>query len=116
MKKFLVICLALVMGTGICLAQKPAKKAHKQLTTTVFSTDLDCPNCAKKVETNVPALGKGIEDLQIDIKKREVTVVYDAAKNRLPQAERQGFGEGDAEAEIAGTARAVLRPARAPFL
>ncbi len=81
MKKFLVICLALVMGTGICLAQKPAKKVRKQLTTTVFSTDLDCPNCAKKVETNVPALGKGIEDLQIDIKKHEVTVVYDAAKN-----------------------------------
>lgn len=81
MKKFLVICLALVMGTGICMAQKQPKKATKQLTTTVFDTDLDCPNCAKKVETNIPTLGKGIEDVKIDLKSGEVTVVYDAAKN-----------------------------------
>lgn len=81
MKKFLVICLALVMGTGICLAQKPQKKAVAQLTTTVFDTDIDCPNCAKKIETNVPTLGRGIEDVKIDVKSGEVTVVYNPAKN-----------------------------------
>lgn len=81
MKKLMMICLALMMGAGVCMAQKPAKKAEKQMQTTVFVTNLDCPNCAKKVENNVVSLGKGIKDLQIDLKTREVTVTYDATKN-----------------------------------
>ena len=83
MKKMLVLCLALLLGAGVCMAQnnKPAKKQPKQLTTTVFTTNLDCPNCAKKVETNVPALGKGIKELSIDPKSFDVTVTYDATKN-----------------------------------
>ena len=81
MKKLMILCLALVMGAGVCMAQKPAKKAEKQMQTTVFVTNLDCPNCAKKVENNVPSLGKGIKDVQIDLKTREVTVTYDATKN-----------------------------------
>lgn len=81
MKKVMMICLALMLGAGVCMAQKPAKKAAKEVKTTVFVTNLDCPNCAKKVENNVPSLGKGIKDLQIDLKTREVTVTYDATKN-----------------------------------
>ena len=81
MKKLMILCLALVMGAGVCMAQMPAKKAEKQMQTTVFVTNLDCPNCAKKVENNVPSLGKGIKDVQIDLKTREVTVTYDATKN-----------------------------------
>ena len=30
---------------------------------------------------NVPALGKGIKDVQIDVPTKEVTVIYDASKN-----------------------------------
>ena len=81
MKKLMMICFALVLGVGVCMAQKPAKKAAAKMQTTVFVTSLDCPNCAKKVENNVPSLGKGIKDLQIDLKTREVTVTYDASKN-----------------------------------
>lgn len=81
MKKVMMICLALMLGAGVCMAQKPAKKVAKEVKTTVFVTNLDCPNCAKKVENNVPSLGKGIKDLQIDLKTREVTVTYDATKN-----------------------------------
>ena len=81
MKKLMMICLALMLGAGVCMAQKPAKKAEKQVKTTVFVTNLDCPNCAKKVENNVPSLDKGIKDLQIDLKTREVKVTYDASKN-----------------------------------
>ena len=81
MKKMMMICLCLLLGAGVCMAQKQNKRGAKQLTTTVFQTDLDCPNCAKKVETNVPTLGKGIEDVKIDLKSGEVTVVYDVSKN-----------------------------------
>lgn len=77
MKKILVLCLALVMGTGICMAAAPQKKT----TTTVFSVDIDCEHCVKKIMNNVPSLGKGVKDVQVDLQKKEATVVYDASKN-----------------------------------
>lgn len=79
MKKFFVICLALVMGTGVCMAEKPA--GGKKTVTTVFVTDIDCDHCVKKIMNNVPSLGKGVKDVQVDLSKKEVTVVYDASKN-----------------------------------
>lgn len=81
MKKWMMLCLVLVMSAGVTMAQKPQKKAPKQFKTTTFVTNLDCPNCAKKVETNVPVLGKGIKDMQIDLATRELKVTYDTAKN-----------------------------------
>ena len=74
MKKILMICLALVMGLGMCAAA--GKPAQKKEVTTVFVTDIDCEHCVKKIMNNVPSLGKGIKDV-----KKEVTVIYDASKN-----------------------------------
>ena len=74
MKKILMLCLALVMGVGMCAAEKPA---NKKTVTTVFTTDIDCEHCVK----NVPSLGKGVKDVQVDLPKKEVTVVYDGTKN-----------------------------------
>ena len=68
MKKILMICLALVMGLGMCAAA--GKPAQKKEVTTVFVTDIDCEHCVKKIMNNVPSLGK-----------KEVTVIYDASKN-----------------------------------
>ena len=73
MKKILMICLALVMGLGMCAAA--GKPAQKKEVTTVFVTDIDCEHCVKKIMNNVPSLGKGIKD------EKEVTVIYDASKN-----------------------------------
>ncbi len=81
MKKLIIICLALVMGAGICMAQNREAKKTNNLVTTVFQTDIDCEHCVKKIENNVPSLGKGIKDVKIDLKSKQVTVVYDAAKN-----------------------------------
>ena len=73
MKKILMICLALVMGLGMCAAAgKPAQKKV---------TDIDCEHCVKKIMNNVPSLGKGIKDVKVDLPKKEVTVIYDASKN-----------------------------------
>ena len=79
MKKILMVCLALVMGVGIAMAA--AKPAQKKSVTTVFVTDIDCEHCVNKIMNNVPSLGKGIKDVQVDLPKKEVTVVYDASKN-----------------------------------
>ena len=67
MKKILMICLALVMGLGMCVAAgKPAQKKE---------------HCVKKIMNNVPSLGKGIKDVKVDLPKKEVTVIYDGSKN-----------------------------------
>ena len=74
MKKILMLCLALVMGVGMCAAQKAA---DKKTVTTVFTTDIDCEHCVKKIMNNVPSLGKGVKDVKVDLPKKEVTVVYE---------------------------------------
>ena len=79
MKKLLMLCLALVMGVGITMAAE--KGAPKKTVTTVFSADVDCEHCVKKIMDNVPSLGKDIKDVQVNLEKKEVTVVYDASKN-----------------------------------
>ena len=73
-----MLCLAVVMGAGICEAKKPA---DSKSVTTVFTTDIDCEHCVRKIMNNVPSLGRGVEDVRVDLAKKEVTVVYDAAKN-----------------------------------
>lgn len=78
MKKLLMAALALFLSAGACMAESPAQK---KTVTTVFLTDIECHNCAKKIMNNVPSLGKGIKDVQVDVEKKEVTVVYDASKN-----------------------------------
>ena len=84
MKKIALLCLALIMGLGITTteAKKPVKK---QIKTVVFATDIDCNHCVQKIMNNVPVLGKGIKDVQVDLPKKEVTVIYDAAKNDVQQ-------------------------------
>lgn len=79
MKKLLILCLALVMGMGLTMAA--GKPAQKKTVTTVFVTDIHCEHCVNKIMNNVPSLGKGIKDVQVDVAKKEVTVVYDASKN-----------------------------------
>ena len=79
MKKIAMLCLALLLGAGVSLAAKPA--AGKKIVTTVFAADVDCEHCVNKIMHNVPSLGKGIKDVQVDLEKKEVTVVYDASKN-----------------------------------
>ena len=64
MKKILMICLALVMGLGMCAAA--GKPAQKKEVTTVFVTDIDCEHCVKKIMNNVPSLGKGIKDVKVE--------------------------------------------------
>ena len=79
MKKFVLFCLALAMGVGVCAAA--GKPAAKKIVTTVFVTDIDCDHCVKKIMNNVPSLGKGIKDVKVDLPKKEVTVVFDGTKN-----------------------------------
>lgn len=82
MKKLVLVCLMAVMGLGVCAAQK-ASGAKKGTTTVVFATDIDCDHCVTKIMNNVPSLGKGVKDVQADVQTKELTVVFDAARNDI---------------------------------
>lgn len=90
MKKFVLVCLMLVMGIAFAQAEIQKKDGKKAKTeqkaeqkteqkTVVFATSLDCPNCAKKVENTLPYV-KGVKDVKIELLTREVTVTYDTKK------------------------------------
>ena len=69
----------LFRGVASVCEAKPA--AQKKTVTTVFKTDVDCEHCVTRIMNNVPVLGKGIKDVQVDLPTKQVTVVYDASKN-----------------------------------
>ncbi len=88
MKKIVILALALLTVAGAS-AQK-AEKPAKQIVTTVFITDLDCENCAKKIYDNF--YGKGVRSVKCDVATKSVAVTYDASKNS-PEALKPSFAD-----------------------
>lgn len=81
MKKIITLLVALVAVAGVAVAA-PKAKTEKKVATVVFTTDLDCEHCAKKVLNTIP-YEKGIKDVQTDVKTKTVTVKFDEAKNSI---------------------------------
>ncbi len=79
MKKIIALFAMLALVAGVAVA---APKAEKKIVTVVFTTDIDCGHCAQKVYNSIP-YEKGIKDVQVDVKTKNVTVKYDAAKNNV---------------------------------
>lgn len=81
----MILCAALLLCAGLSevsgAVKKEKKEKEKAIVTTVFVTDVDCAHCVDKILNNVPTLGRGIKDVQVDLQTKEVTVVYDASKN-----------------------------------
>jgi copper chaperone CopZ len=77
MKKILMLCLVAVIGFGVSDAM--AQKKQVDLKTTVFQTDVDCENCAKKVDNSIP-YQKGVKEVKVDVSTQTVTVTYDTSK------------------------------------
>ncbi len=77
MKKIIMLCLMAVIGFGVTDAV--AQKKQVDLKTTVFQTDVDCENCAKKVDNSIP-YQKGVKEVKVDVSTQTVTVTYDTSK------------------------------------
>ena len=77
MKKIIIVLVAAFLGIGVSYADN---KAAKKTVTTVFTTDIDCPHCSKKVLNTIP-YEKGVKDVQVDVPTKTITVTYDPAKN-----------------------------------
>lgn len=80
MKKFLVLCLMALFAVSTYAATDSKKKSTQ---TCVFVTDIDCEHCKNKILNNVPVLGKGIEDVQVDLPTKEVTVTFNPEKTNV---------------------------------
>ena len=89
MKKMILCCLVAVLGCGVFAveAKTPQKKG-----------EIDCESCAARIMNNVPVIGKGIKDIQVDVPSKEVTVTYDSAKTS-PEELIKGFGKIRVKAE-----------------
>ena len=82
MKRFLFIALTLILMAGSAtavLAQDKKQKKNANLQEVTFVTTIDCKNCVKKVEANLP-YEKGIKDMKVNLDDRTVWIKYDAAK------------------------------------
>ena len=82
MKRFFTLMLAvlLVAGTATAaLAQDKKQKKQADLNEVTFVTTIDCKNCVKKVEANLP-YEKGIKDMKVTLDDRTVWIKYDATK------------------------------------
>lgn len=77
MKKFLICCLMAATLSGM---EAFADNKTKTTRTVVFVSDIHCDHCAKKIMDNVPVLGKGVEDVAVDVPTKRITVVYNPAK------------------------------------
>ena len=80
MKKILLFVLMAIITMGFMTARE---KKTQNVKTTEFATDIHCEGCSTKIMNNVPALGKGIKDVHINLDNKVVTVTYDTTKNNV---------------------------------
>ena len=96
MKKIIMLCLMAVIG--FCIGDAMAQKKQVDLKTTVFQTDVDCENCAKKVDNSIP-YQKGVKEVKVDVSTQTVTVTYDKAKTN-DEALLKAFKKVKVNAEV----------------
>lgn len=98
MKKMILCCLVAVLGCGVFAVEAKTPQKKGEIVTTVFTVDIYCESCAARIMNNVPVIGKGIKDIQVDVPSKEVTVTYDSAKTS-PEELIKGFGKIRVKAE-----------------
>ena len=82
MKKILTIALVAVFAMasfGGYAQTKQAKNAKSATAQVTFVTSIDCKNCVKKVEANLP-YEKGIKDMKVTLADKTVWIKYDPSK------------------------------------
>lgn len=72
--KHLLMILVCACCAFTSLNAQDAKKNKKE-TVTFTVPEMDCQNCVKKIEKNIP-FEKGVTDLKCDLKSRTATVTF----------------------------------------
>lgn len=78
MKHILILIVAIVTAFSTATASAMGSNGAKEtkgLATVVFSANLHCESCKKKIESNI-AFEKGVKDIKVDVEAKTVTVTY----------------------------------------
>ncbi|MDR0537147.1 MAG: cation transporter [Tannerellaceae bacterium] len=81
MKNKLLFLLTLALASVLTLSaqenkNKEQKKKSEEIT---FAVNMFCENCKAKIEKNI-AWEKGVKDLNVNLEKKTVTIIYDPQK------------------------------------
>lgn len=77
MKRIITIIVALM--TISLLAANAQTKKQATTAEVTFVTSIECKNCVKKVEANLP-FEEGVKDMRIDLPAKTVWIKYDKRK------------------------------------
>lgn len=67
------LALILIFSIGLLSTSMASEKKNEQ--TVKFSVSMDCHNCVKKIEANIP-YEKGVKDLKVSLDEKECTVTF----------------------------------------
>lgn len=102
MKRFLTIALTLLISAAFAADSNADNKKNSNIKEVTFVTTIDCKNCVKKVEANLP-YEKGIKDMKVTLDDKTVWIKYDADKTdkkKLAEAiEKLGYEAHEVEQE-----------------
>lgn len=79
MKKFLKISFVALFALLTLSVSAQDHKNKKNEAEVTFITDIECKNCVKKVEANLP-FAKGVKDMKVTLDDQSVWIRYDADK------------------------------------
>ena len=73
----ILIAVAFLFALNVVSAQEKKRKGKEEQV--VFSVNMHCENCEKRIKKNIP-YEKGVNDLTTDLKKQLVTIKYKTGK------------------------------------
>lgn len=79
MKRTLTLVLVAVLTVIFSYEAGAKKKVQKNIAEVTFVTTIDCKNCVKKVEANLP-FAEGVKDMKVTLADKTVWVKYDTRK------------------------------------
>ncbi|MBO4571436.1 MAG: heavy-metal-associated domain-containing protein [Bacteroidales bacterium] len=79
MKKFLALSLVALFVALFSFNAYAEKKNDKNTAEVTFVTTIDCKNCVKKVEAQLPFVA-GVKDMKVTLEDKTVWVKYDTRK------------------------------------
>lgn len=88
----------LVIFFIILLTNNALAKDKKNEKTVTFNVSMDCHNCVKKIESNIP-YEKGVKDLKVSLDKKECELTYRSDKTNT-ETLTKAFNELGYKAEI----------------
>ena len=82
MKKIFTLCLLALLTFAFAYQAEAAGKKAKKVAEVTFVTTIDCKNCVKKVEANLP-YEKGIIDMKVTLSDQTVWIKYNTEKTDI---------------------------------